>query len=108
MSTMQPSEMSYVECRTHMQKILETGSLCGLNPDSATLDFVQEMIADGWGSETAYKCRNSAASMANKISGDARYLRPRQTYIVSVKKPKTPVQVLAPSANPTELDALFS
>jgi len=94
------AEMSYRECRDHMIRILETGHLIGVDPDAETLNFVQVMADAGWSKETAYKCRNSAASMSNKISGDARYLGRRAKFFTRqpVTKPAdstTSVQALA-------------
>lgn len=81
------SEATYVDCRNRMQQILETGQLTGLDPDEATLDFVQAMVKSGWEPETAYRCRNSAASMAHKMSGDGRYFRSSQrTFTVNAAK----------------------
>ena len=65
----------YRQCRSYMQGILETGQLLGIDPDDETWKFVKKMEQAGWSLETAEKCRNSAASMANKITGDARYLK---------------------------------
>lgn len=81
------SEATYVDCRNRMQQILETGQLLGLDPDEATFDFVQAMVKSGWEPETAYRCRNSAASMAHKMSGDGRYFRSSQrTFTVNAAK----------------------
>lgn len=104
------AEWSYIECRDYMQGILETGHLSGLDPDDETWNFVKKMEVAGWALETAEKCRNSAASMANKISGNAK-LMIRKSTMVDKKSKKRKItstqQTSAQIASAKKMDALL-
>ncbi len=82
------AEMEYWECMNIMQELLELPQECGVplarkgdpvdvkgHYQDKSIEIVAAMIAAGYSSEVAYKCRNSAASKANKVPLKNRVLR---------------------------------
>lgn len=82
------AEMGYSECMNILQELLELPQECGVPlarqgdaidnmgyHQDKSIEVVAAMIAAGYSQDTAYKCRNSAASKAGKVPLKDRVLR---------------------------------